>query len=99
MAAAVNVPTYDNAGTQPEVLPAAFPNLLVNGASGIAVGMATNMAPHNLVEVISAARHLIAHPDATLEAGDELLFVATTAAEADLEQLLAQALARAEQES
>jgi DNA gyrase subunit A len=61
------VPTYDNAGTQPEVLPAAFPNLLVNGAAGIAVGMATNMAPHNLVEVISAARHLIAHPDATLD--------------------------------
>ena len=40
------------------MLPAAFPNLLVNGASGIAVGMATNMAPHNLVEVIGAARHL-----------------------------------------
>ena len=49
--------------TQPEVLPAAFPNLLVNGASGIAVGMATNMAPHNLVEVVGAARHLIAQPD------------------------------------
>ena len=61
------IPTYDNAGTQPEVLPAAFPNLLVNGAAGIAVGMATNMAPHNLVEVIRAARHLIAHPDATLD--------------------------------
>ncbi len=62
------VPNYDNQLTQPDVLPAAFPNLLVNGASGIAVGMATNMAPHNLVEVISAARHLITHPDATLEA-------------------------------
>ena len=61
------VPNYDNKLTQPEVLPAAFPNLLVNGASGIAVGMATNMAPHNLVEVIAAARHLIAHPDATLD--------------------------------
>lgn len=61
------VPNYDNQLTQPEVLPAAFPNLLVNGASGIAVGMATNMAPHNLVEVITAARHLIDHPDATLE--------------------------------
>jgi len=61
------VPNYDNQLTQPEVLPAAFPNLLVNGASGIAVGMATNMAPHNLVEVIGAARHLIAHPDATLD--------------------------------
>ena len=47
--------------------PAAFPNLLVNGATGIAVGMATNMAPHNLGEVIAAARHLIANPDATLE--------------------------------
>ncbi len=61
------VPNYDNKLTQPEVLPAAIPNLLVNGAAGIAVGMATNMAPHNLVEVIAAARHLVAHPDATLE--------------------------------
>ena len=61
------VPNYDDSLTQPEVLPAAFPNLLVNGATGIAVGMATNMAPHNLVEVIGAARHLIAHPDATLD--------------------------------
>ncbi|MDJ0320332.1 DNA topoisomerase IV subunit A [Pseudarthrobacter sp. PS3-L1] len=67
------VPNYDNQLTQPEVLPAAFPNLLVNGATGIAVGMATNMAPHNLVEVIGAARHLIAHPDATLE--DVMRFV------------------------
>ena len=61
------VPNYDDQLMQPEVLPAAFPNLLVNGASGIAVGMATNMAPHNLGEVIGAARHLIAHPDATLD--------------------------------
>lgn len=61
------VPNYDNQLEQPEVLPAAFPNLLVNGSSGIAVGMATNMAPHNLVEVIGAARHLIANPDATLD--------------------------------
>ncbi len=61
------VPNYDNQLTQPEVLPAAFPNLLVNGASGIAVGMATNMPPHNLGEVVAAARHLIANPDATLE--------------------------------
>jgi DNA gyrase subunit A len=61
------VPNYDSSLTQPAVLPAAFPNLLVNGASGIAVGMATNMAPHNLVEVIGAARHLLAHPDATLD--------------------------------
>lgn len=59
------VPNYDNKLNQPSVLPAAIPNLLVNGAQGIAVGMATNMPPHNLVEVISAARHLLAHPDAT----------------------------------
>ncbi len=61
------VPNYDNQLTQPEVLPAAMPNLLVNGASGIAVGMATNMPPHNLVEVVAALRHLIAHPEADLE--------------------------------
>ncbi|WIB68831.1 DNA topoisomerase IV subunit A [Curtobacterium sp. MCBD17_035] len=64
------VPNYDNQLMQPEVLPAAFPNLLVNGASGIAVGMATNMAPHNLGEVVEAAKHLLRHPDATL---DELM--------------------------
>ncbi|HEY1641543.1 MAG TPA: DNA topoisomerase IV subunit A [Streptosporangiaceae bacterium] len=61
------IPNYDGQDVQPEVLPAAFPNLLVNGASGIAVGMATNMAPHNLGEVVAAARHLIAHPDADLD--------------------------------
>ncbi len=61
------VPNYDDSLTQPGVLPAAFPNLLVNGTSGIAVGMATNMAPHNLVEVIGAARHLIDHPDCSLD--------------------------------
>ncbi|TFC79563.1 DNA topoisomerase 4 subunit A [Cryobacterium cheniae] len=61
------VPNYDNQLTQPDVLPAPYPNLLVNGASGIAVGMATNMAPHNLIEVVGAARHLLAHPNATLE--------------------------------
>ncbi|HET8896274.1 MAG TPA: DNA topoisomerase IV subunit A, partial [Protaetiibacter sp.] len=61
------VPNYDNSHQQPEVLPAAIPNLLVNGASGIAVGMATNMAPHNLIEVVQAARHLIEHPEATLD--------------------------------
>ena len=60
-------PNYDAQLTEPEVLPAAFPNLLVNGASGIAVGMATNMPPHNLREVIEAARYLLGHPDATLE--------------------------------
>ena len=64
------VPNYDNTLTQPSVLPSAFPNLLINGASGIAVGMATNMAPHNPGEVIAAAQHLIRHPDATL---DELM--------------------------
>jgi DNA gyrase subunit A len=63
-------PNYDNTETQPEVLPAGLPNLLVNGAAGIAVGMATNMAPHNLGEVVAAARHLIAHPEAGL---DELM--------------------------
>ena len=60
-------PNYDDRELEPEVLPSAFPNLLVNGASGIAVGMATNMPPHNLVEVISAARHLITHPTASLD--------------------------------
>jgi DNA gyrase subunit A len=60
-------PNYDGSLTQPSVLPAAYPNLLVNGTSGIAVGMATNMIPHNLVEVVDAARHLIDHPDATLD--------------------------------
>ncbi|WP_062202142.1 DNA gyrase/topoisomerase IV subunit A [Demequina salsinemoris] len=64
------VPNYDNKLQQPAVLPSAIPNLLVNGAQGIAVGMATNMAPHNLVEVVSAARHLLANPGATL---DELM--------------------------
>src|SRR3984893_4345292 len=59
---------YDGQETEPQVLPAAIPNLLVNGAAGIAVGMATNMAPHNLGEVIAAARHLVKHPDASLEA-------------------------------
>ena len=61
------VPNYDNQFTQPGVLPAAFPNLLVNGSSGIAVGMATNMVPHNLREVVAGARHLVEHPEATLE--------------------------------
>ncbi|EYR63120.1 DNA topoisomerase IV subunit A [Actinotalea ferrariae CF5-4] len=61
------VPNYDNKLTQPSVLPSSIPNLLVNGASGIAVGMATNMPPHNLVEVVAAARHLVDHPDATVD--------------------------------
>src|SRR6202451_2217483 len=62
------IPNYDGSETQPDVLPAGIPNLLVNGASGIAVGMATNMAPHNLGEVIAAARFLIKNPDASLDA-------------------------------
>jgi len=66
-------PNYDGSLEQPSVLPAAFPNLLVNGASGIAVGMATNMIPHNLVEVVDAARHLLQHPDADLD--DLMAFV------------------------
>ncbi|HKT57515.1 MAG TPA: DNA topoisomerase IV subunit A [Microbacterium sp.] len=61
------IPNYDGQFQQPEVLPAAYPNLLVNGASGIAVGMATNMAPHNLVEVVGAAVHLLQNPQATVE--------------------------------
>ncbi|WP_328460443.1 DNA topoisomerase IV subunit A [Actinoplanes sp. NBC_00393] len=61
-------PTYDGSEQEPKVLPAAFPNLLVNGTSGIAVGMATNMIPHNLGEVVAAARHLITHPEADLDA-------------------------------
>ncbi|MFK0048957.1 DNA topoisomerase (ATP-hydrolyzing) subunit A [Streptomyces sp. NPDC090741] len=59
---------YDGQEQEPVALPAAYPNLLVNGASGIAVGMATNMPPHNLGEVIAAARHLIRYPQADLEA-------------------------------
>jgi DNA gyrase subunit A len=60
-------PNYDGSLEEPSVLPAAFPNLLVNGTSGIAVGMATNMIPHNLGEVVAAARWLITHPSATLD--------------------------------
>ena len=58
-------PNYDAQLTEPEVLPAAFPNLLVNGSAGIAVGMATNMAPHNLREAIAAAIHLLGNVDAS----------------------------------
>lgn len=60
------VPNYDGRELEPEVLPAAIPNLLVNGGSGIAVGMATTLVPHNLGEVLNAARHLLEHPDAGL---------------------------------
>lgn len=58
---------YDNKLKEPTVLPAAIPNLLVNGASGIAVGMATNMATHNLGEVVAAAKYVMKHPNATLD--------------------------------
>ena len=58
-------PNYDNTREEPVVLPAQFPNLLVNGASGIAVGMATNIPPHNLGEVVKACVHLIDNPEAT----------------------------------
>ena len=66
-------PNYAGNRMQPTVLPARFPNLLVNGAQGIAVGMATNIPPHNLGEVIEAAVHVLDHPDATSE--DLLRFV------------------------
>ncbi|HVC72033.1 MAG TPA: DNA gyrase subunit A [Acidimicrobiales bacterium] len=59
------VPNYDGSNEEPVVLPARFPNLLVNGSQGIAVGMATNIPPHNLGEVIDATLHVVQHPDAT----------------------------------
>ena len=61
------VPTYDDANFEPSVFPAAFPNLLVNGGTGIAVGMATNIAPHNLVEVIGGICAQIDNPEITIE--------------------------------
>ncbi|GBQ72255.1 DNA gyrase subunit A [Komagataeibacter xylinus NBRC 15237] len=60
-------PNYDESEQEPKILPAAFPNLLVNGASGIAVGMATNIPPHNPTEIIDATLALIARPDMTLD--------------------------------
>jgi len=63
-------PNYDNSRREPTVLPTRFPNLLVNGASGIAVGMATNMPPHNLTESVNASIALIDNPDITI---DELM--------------------------
>ena len=59
-------PNYDDSEQEPEVLPTRVPNLLVNGSSGIAVGMATNIPPHNLTEIINATIHLIQHPTAEL---------------------------------
>jgi topoisomerase IV subunit A len=64
---------YDESKDEPVVLPAAFPNLIVNGASGIAVGMATNIPPHNLDEVCAALLHLVKHPNATIEKLVELI--------------------------
>ena len=60
-------PTYDESETEPVVLPGAFPNLLANGSSGIAVGMATNIPPHNAAELCDAALHLIKSPNARIE--------------------------------
>ena len=60
-------PNYDSRETEPSVLPAAIPHLIVNGTTGIAVGMATNIAPHNLIEVVQALRHLVKHPDAGVD--------------------------------
>jgi len=59
-------PNYDESESEPEVLPSRVPNLLVNGSSGIAVGMATNLPPHNLTEIVNATIHLIEHPGASL---------------------------------
>src|SRR5438876_597589 len=67
------VPNYDDAEVQPSVLPARIPNLLINGASGIAVGMTTNIPPHNLREVAAAVKNLVDNPDATAE--DLLTFI------------------------
>src|SRR5262249_34035600 len=59
-------PTFDNSSEEPVVLPAQFPNLLVNGVTGIAVGMATNIPPHNLGDVLKACVYLIENPEATV---------------------------------
>ncbi len=67
------VPNYDNSQREPSVLPAKLPNLLINGTVGIAVGMATNIPPHNLGEIIDATMHLIDNPSATID--DLLKFV------------------------
>ena len=60
-------PNYDGSEQEPLVMPARFPNLLVNGSGGIAVGMATNIPPHNLCEVVDACLHMLKHPDASIE--------------------------------
>src|SRR5271169_515485 len=64
------IPNYDATSEEPTVLPSRFPNMVVNGSQGIAVGMATNIPPHNLGEVIDATAHLLEHPEAT---PDELM--------------------------
>lgn len=61
------MPNYDESLQEPTVLPARFPNLLVNGTNGIAVGMATNIAPHNLGEVLDACTAYVDNPDITIE--------------------------------
>ena len=61
------VPNYDESTKEPSVLPASFPQLLVNGSSGIAVGMATNIPPHNLAEIVDAAVHIIDEPDCSID--------------------------------
>ncbi|HEX4561047.1 MAG TPA: DNA gyrase subunit A, partial [Gemmatimonadales bacterium] len=61
------IPNFDDRLQEPTVLPAKIPNLIVNGAAGIAVGMATNIPPHNLGEVVQALQHLVDHPDATVK--------------------------------
>ena len=61
------IPNFDDRLQEPTVLPAKIPNLIVNGAAGIAVGMATNIPPHNLTEVVQAIQHLVDHPDATVK--------------------------------
>src|SRR5437660_1104561 len=67
-------PNYDGSEEEPTVLPARLPNLLINGATGIAVGMTTNIPPHNLREVTSAVKHLVDNPEAT---GEDLLAFVT----------------------
>src|ERR671935_1985815 len=67
------VPNYDNTRQEPVLLPGRFPNLICNGSAGIAVGMATNMPPHNLTEVVDALNHLIDNPEATID--DLLRFI------------------------
>src|SRR5207247_1895889 len=61
------VPNFDDRLQEPTVLPARLPNLIVNGSAGIAVGMATNIPPHNLVETVAAINHLVDHPDAPVK--------------------------------